>query len=381
MIRRVVALALAGGLIPFLVARPSPAATTGVIEGRVINESTGRPQRGVELVLTTGTGIGATEIIDTIRSDARGRYRFTGLATGKDRFYALDARYEGGLFAGRPISLPSDTKQRPVIDSTLRVWDTTSDPAVVAIKRDDMFVVPDEDGVGVIESVTIFNAGEEAYIGRGAEMLGDAATGASFAFALPSGAGEINIFDSTLDIPQIIPVDQGFAATVAFPPGENRTTFSYRLKGTGGSFDLSRPALYATLEMSIYAAAPLEIRSNRLVEKEAVTLEGKTYSRWSAEGPIDAGDPLQALAVAQGSVPFLPFAAAGAGLLLVAALLGLWLRSRRRPPPPAPDRDRLLATVAELDLAFEAGEIDRTRWDDERSALVGRLRQLQKTDR
>lgn len=379
LIRRVAALTLAGGLVPLLVIRPAPAATTGVIQGRVLNQSTGRPQPGVELMLTTGTGTGESDIVDTIHSDARGHYRFTELETGEDRFYALDARFEGGLFAGRPISLPSDTRRRPVIDSTLRVWATTSDPAVVAIERDDMFVVPDEDGVGVIESVTIFNASDKAYIGRGAEMLGNAATGASFAFALPSGAEWGGIIDSTLDIPQLVEVDQGLAATIAIPPGKNRTTFSFRLTGTGGSFDLSRPVLYPTVEMSIYAAAPLEIRSNRLVPREAVTLEGKTYERWSADEPTDAGDPLQALAVAQGSVPLLPLAAAG--LLLLVALLVFWLRARRRAPRPAPDRDSLLVSVAKLDLAFEAGEIDHKRWDDERSALVGRLRQLQKIDR
>ena len=380
MTRALPALGLAAGLL-LLVATPAPAATTGLIEGRVINESTGQPQPGVELTLTAGTADTAGDVVDTIRSDEDGRYRFTDLVTGEDRFYALDARFDGGLFAGRPIPLPADTRQRPVIESTLRVWATTSDPAVVAINRDDMFVVPDDDGVGVIESVTFFNASDEAYIGRGADMLGDSATGASFAFVVPAAAEWTGIIDSTLRIPQLVAVDRGMAATIAIPPGEHQTTFSYRLGGTGGSFDLSRPALYPTLEMSIFAAAPLEIRSNRLVPGGSETLGGKTYSRWITDEPIDAGDPLQALAVAQGVIPLGPLAFAGSAVLVLVALLALWMRARRRDPPAAPGRDDLVERVAELDLAFEAGAIDRKKWDDERSNLVGRLRKLEKADR
>lgn len=352
------------------------AAETGTIEGRVVNESTGRPQAGVELTLTSGTSGGDGETVDTVRSDTRGRYRFTDLPTGDDRFYALDARFDGGLFAGRPISLPDDTSRRPVIESTLRVWNTTTEPGVMAISADRMFVVQDGNSVGVIESVTFVNTSDEAYIGRGAEMLGEDATGASFAFALPPGATEFNPFDSTLDIPEIVAVDQGFAATVAIPPGENKTTFSYRVPGTGGTFDLSRPALYPTLELSVYAAPPLEIRSNRLVAEDAIELEGKTYEVWSANEPIEAGDPLQAIAVAGASIPIGPVMGGSLALIALIAAIATYVkrRERRGPPGAAPNRAELLESVAVLDLAFEAGEIDRTAYEDERADLLGRIR-------
>lgn len=363
---------------------PASAAATGTIEGRVVNASTGRPQPRVKLTLTTGTEAGENREMAVARSDARGRYRFTGLPTGEDRFYVLDARFQGGLFAGRPVSLPSDTSKRPVITSTMRVWNTTTDPAVVRIERDNLFVVPSESGVGVIESVTISNTSDSAYIGRGADMLGDDASGATVAFALADGASSINIFESDLDIPDLIAVDQGFAATVAFPPGETRTTFSYVLTGEGGMFDLSRPALYPTAELSIYAAAPLEIRSNRLEARDPVTLDGTTYRRWSTSDGIAAGDPLQAIAVANADVPVMPLLATIGGIGLVGGA-GLWLvaRHRRRsatapaaaPTIPAEDaRARLLEEVAALDIAFEAGDIGRDAWDTQRTRLVEQLR-------
>ena len=375
------AVALIAGSL--LVSPSARAADTGTIEGRVINESTGRAQSGVELTLTSGTSSGAGEVVDTVRSDARGRYRFTDLQTGEDRFYALDARFDGGLFAGRPISLPDDTSRPPVIESTLRVWNTTTEPGVMVISADRMFVVQDGNSVGVIESVTFVNTSTEAYIGRGAAMLGEDATGASFAFALPAGATEFNPFDSTLDIPEIVAVDQGFAATIAIPPGENKTTFSYRVPGTGGSFDLSRPALYPTLELSVYAAPPLEIRSNRLTPEEDIEVEGKTYALWSADETIEAGDPLQAIAIASGSVPVWPLVGGVVALVVLGAAVVLFLRRRRKdaPQPRATNRAELLESVAVLDLAFEAGEIDRATYDDERADLLGRIRASTGSDR
>lgn len=376
-------LIFASALIAFLLTLgPAPggeraeAASTGTIRGRVINETTGEPQPNVELTLMTGTDDGSGEIVDTIRSDERGRYRFAELATGEERFYALDARHDDGLFAGRPITLPSDTSRPPIVDSTMRVWDTTTDPAVIAVKRDDLFAVANEGGLGVIESVTVLNTSDFAYIGRGSEMLGDSSSGVSIAFALPGGASEVTIIDSDLDMPERVTVEQGFGTTVAFPPGETQTTFSYRVPGTGGSYDLSRPALYTTLELSIFAAPPLDIESNRLERGEGVTLEDTNYQRWNTSDPIEAGDPLQALAIARSTASSTPLMVTLAGIVAVAAAGALFMRSRRQPAPSVSERDRLLEEVAKLDLDFGAGTITRDHYEQRRAELMERLGKL-----
>ena len=321
--------ALCAGMVGVVGLLGTASATApGAIEGKVVDGSTGLPVAGVSLRLTTGTSDGEGGVVARTRSDARGRYRFNNLETGEDRYYALDARYQGGLFAGRPVTLPSNTEQRPVIESTLRVWDTTSEPDAIVVLRNDQFVISGQAGLSVIESVTVFNRSTSAYIGRGAEMADEDASGASVAFALPAGAEAIQVLDSDLDMPGLIPTDTGFAATVAFPPGETTTTFSYSLPGEGETFDLSKPALYPVEEMSIFAATPLEIRSNRLEPNGEKTLEGRTYMRWTSTAPLDAGDPLQAIAVAQSSASALPaIGAVAAGVLLLAG--GLFIAGRR----------------------------------------------------
>lgn len=365
-------------------------ATTGTIRGKVVNASTNEAQPGARVVLTGGTESGVT-MERVARSDRRGRYRFEGLPTGDDRFYTVDARYDRGLFAGRALSLPSDTDEPPVIDTTIRVWPTTTDPTAIIIRRDDLFVIigdrPGGGGVGVIESVTVVNRTDLAYIGRGANGSGEDAPGASLGFALPDGAEGIRIVDSDLDIPELVPSASGFAATVAIPPGQTSTTFSYEVPGSGGSFDLSRPALYPTLELAVFAAPPLEIESNRLHQTEGVTLSGTRYTKWETSDALDAGDPLQALAIARSQLPVAPMVAVGVGVLVLATLaaaLAALRRTRVRADAPVPagiesDGD-LVSAIAELDLRRDEGRLDETEWAAQRDRLKARLRRRRATE-
>jgi len=371
-ISRVAVVAVAGAVIGLGAALPALAAERGAIVGRVINQSTGEPQPGVAIVLTSGTQDGSKDLTRRVRTDARGRYEFRDLPTGGNRFYALDARFGHGTFAGRAISIPSNTSEPPVIDTTLRVWETTTDPAAIVVSRNSLFVVPTDDGAFVLESVTVANTSDEAYIGRGRASSGDDASGASIGFALPPRAQRVAVVDSDIDIPALIETDSGVAATVAFPPGETRVTLSYEIAEATSTIDLSRPALYPTLELSIYAEEPLEIRSNRLSAGKPVTLEGTRYARWSSDDELDAGDPLQAIAVRTSPLSAWPVAGIAAAALLVAAIVAVYLR--RRPPRPAPrGRTDLLTAVAELDLAYEAGDLPEERWRAERAELRSKL--------
>ncbi|HEX2294983.1 MAG TPA: carboxypeptidase-like regulatory domain-containing protein, partial [Actinomycetota bacterium] len=164
-VRAALAVALVLALAP-----PAGAAEKGTIRGRVLNETTGEAQPGVRVTLTTARDDGSEPRRITKTTDDRGRYVFAGLATGDDRYYAVDARFDGGHFAGGVVRLPEDTSRPPVVDSTLRVWETTTDPAAIVIRRDSIFVVPSDGGVGVIEAVVVANIADQAYIGRGRSL-------------------------------------------------------------------------------------------------------------------------------------------------------------------------------------------------------------------
>lgn len=371
------ALALA---LVLVVAAPVHAAPTGAIRGRVVNQSTGEPEAGVRVTLTSARDDGSGGRETTTTTDADGRYVFEGLPTGDDRYYAVDARHDGGVFAGGVVRLPSDTSTPPVIESTLRVWDTTTDPAAIVIRRDSIFVVPSDDGVGIIEALVVANIADEAYIGRG-RALGATKDGeiASLGFAIPEGAElpPVPIVESDLDIPSLVETSFGFAATVAIPPGQWRVVYSYQVAGDGGTYDLSRPALYPTLEVGVYAGDPLTIDGSRVAPDGTRDVRGKSYDLYSSSGTLEAGDALDMVAVAQASASNLLAIGAGvAGVIAAAGLLVLLVRRRsRRPEPEGGSREDVVEAIARLDLAKEQGLIPESEWAERRDALKRSLEQ------
>jgi hypothetical protein len=372
--RRLITFALAAtALLPAGTAR---AADTGTIRGRVVDGVTGDPRAGVRVTLQGGNEDGSDPTRATARTGDDGRFGFTGLTTGDDRLYVVDATFEGGLFAGRALRLPADTDEPPVIDTTIKVWETTTDPTVIAITRDDLFLLPSDGGVSVIESVSIFNSSGLAYIGRGADEAAAPGQAPSIGFAVPDEAEDVQIIDSNLDIPGLVAAEFGFGATVAIPPGATRTTFSYRLPVASAQYDLSRTVLYPTAELNVHARPPLTIESNRLEEAGEQSIEGTVYRVWSSEEGIDAGDPVQMLAIADAGTP----AALVAGIVAFAVLLAgagaLALRRRSGRPVDARggvDREKVVTAIARLDVRYEAGEIDRGTWERERARLKRRL--------
>jgi hypothetical protein len=370
------------GVVALAIAALQPqatAATTGTIKGRVLDGSSDKPLAGVQVTLTSGTSQGETES-ETVTTDRQGRYRFDDLTTGDDLFYALDARYKGGLFPGSAITLPDDTDEKPVIDTTLKVWDTIDDPASIVIERNDVFVIESEDGkVGVLEAFQITNVSDKAYIGRGASMetSGDA-TVPSLGFALPSGAEQeqLQIYESSLDIPELLRTDFGFGITTAIPPGNFTITYTYDLPGTAASYDLSRRVLYPTLNFAVFTSEKLVVTSNRLESQGSVEIRDRVYEQFSTEDDLEAGASVQVVALADAGTP--PGLIAGMiGVLVLVALLGTIPFLRRRRPKTTEthpsSRDEILREIASLDLARERDEVSEQEWQAARQRLKERL--------
>ena len=358
------------------------ASETGRIEGVVVHGITGEPQPGVEVTLSVGSrderGI-ESEILTT---GPEGTYVFEDLATGDERIYAIDALYDGGLFPGRPLTLPDDTTEEPVVETRIRVWETTEDPSVIEITRQSVVLVPGEGRLAVIESVTVENSSERAYIGRGEA---DGGVRRTLGLALPPGAvaGGVSVVDSTLDVPELVRSEFGVALTVAIPPGESRVAYSYGVEGVVGTYDLARRALYPTTRVTVLAADPFTVEGPRLERGGEVELSGTTYSQWESAASVAAGDPIAITATAEaGAAPAL---IAGAALVVMLALglsaFALLRRKRMRAATPAQtepvSRDELIEAIASLDLGFESGKLSSEEWHARRAELKERLEKLE----
>jgi hypothetical protein len=353
------------------------AAETGDITGVIRNQTRRAPQPGVKVTLLHFQSGGRRERT-VVRTDERGRYAFEGLPTGSDHYYAIDSVHQGGLFQGGTHQIPDDTDERPIFEVNIKVWDTTDDPASVLLRRNDMFLVPDDNRVAVIDSYRLVNTTRFAYIGRGG-----AGSTTTVGFPLPADAERASVSivnEPRVGIPRLRSTEFGFGITTAIPPGQTDFQFSYTVTGGGGAYELSKTALYPILDAAVFAKEPLEIRSNRVVESGPVTVGDDDYVRYSTDETIDAGDPIQLLAVAEGgNSPWLIVGAAiGMGVVALVIGIGALLRRRRKAPAAAPahsprpaprNRDDVIVAIAELDLRYRQGDIDEHEWRERREQL------------
>lgn len=373
------------GVITALVAAfvvPARAAESGSIVGVIQNETTGTVQPRVRVTLLHLLQGQQEPEATTVTTDKNGRYEFDNLPTGANHIYALDVRHQGGLFASGTIVMPDDTQEEPVVDTELKVWDTTDDPTAILLRRNDIFLVPDDNAVSVVDSYRVVNTSDLAYIGRGG-----AGARTSLSFPLPEsarGSSVLIVNEPRIDIPDLVPSEFGFGITAAIPPGRTDLTFSYSVEGTGGSYDLTRTALYPILDSSVFAQSPLEIRSNRLVERGTADIGGEDYLEYSAPDAVDAGDPLQILAVAEAGVStwLVVGAAIMFGLIALLLAVGLVVRRRnasKRAPQaqaraaPSRDREAIVVAIAELDLRYRNGDIGEEEWRARREELKARV--------
>jgi hypothetical protein len=371
-------------LVPLAPTQGAAQAEGGTISGVVTNGTTNEPQPGVEIRLLGGLrddeGNFSQEIRKVAKSDTRGRFEFTDLQSGEDRAYALDASFDGGSFPGGLVTIPSDGD---VIEVEQKVWDTTSDPRAIVIQRNNMFLLRGDAGASVIDSYTIVNVSEEAYVGRGAAMGEGSQDGPvpTLSFSFPKRSEGIQIADSDLDIPELLNTETGVGITSAVPPNETRITFAYRLPVSTGQVDLSRRALYPILNLGVFAEPPFTIASTRLTEDGEVTIEGETYTRYRSQDSVTEGNSIPMIAIAEGtSDTALLAGAAAVGVVLIAILILVLVR-RRSPRSPTEhvsglaeeSRDDLLVAIARLDLEYRNGELDKEMWSARRAELKARL--------
>ena len=373
--RFLIALVVAGACMP----APVAAAERGTIEGVVMNETTGRPQAGAQVKLAAIRADLSDASESVAKTDARGRFTFEGLQTGEGLFYTVDVTYKGGLYPSEALTLPANTSESPVIETTTRVWEPTTDPNAVLMRRNVVFVIPRDDAITVVESVKIVNLSDaNAYVGRGADVDSNTTAG-TLGLALPPDAtqGTVTVLESSMNVPELRPTSFGMTMTAAIPPGETDITYTYRLTGDAASYDLSRTALYPILEFSVLAQ-DLRIESNRLEEDGEQTIDGKEYQRWSAPEDLDAGDRLQMLAIADAGTSSVLGAGAIALAILALGAFAFWgvrrgARRVRAVAPEPPTHDEIVLEIARLDLQHEAGEISSEHWSHRRAELKSQL--------
>jgi mono/diheme cytochrome c family protein len=358
---------------------PSAAISLGRIHGQATNGTTGEPLKGEFEVNLVGFDADAQSVDVSTPLGPDGAFAFDGLDIVAGRIFGVTLEYKGVVYFSDAAHLSQDT---PDVTLPLVVYDTTSDVSHLRVDRLHLiFDFPGGDTVRVLELWVLSNDANETIVGdntqgviqfplpSGAENLGLPGDAASqdvrftdrgvvvLAPLMPgSGTGEV-VFNFDLPYDRALDFSQDIAypvsAVVALIPDGGPI-----LSGPGwqdlGARDVSGVSYH---NMALGALFPGQ------------TLDFSLSGRITTASSAGAGLSSSNLAVGLGVL----------GLTLVA--VGLWwyrpwqrTEAQRVVDAGVIEADSTevattLQRIADLDDAFEAGEVDQDEYRRRREAL------------
>jgi hypothetical protein len=311
--------------------------------------------------------------------DESGHFEFAGVDLTEDFIYFTLVEYEETNYSSEfHVAGPDETE----IDLSVLVYDTTTDPSNLIVDRLHVFFTyPTADIVQVIHSLTISNLGNKTVIPPGE-------TEAIVEFTLPEGAANLAFEQGEIGQPYISTVN-GFGDTTPILPGTGgyQLTYAYELP-FDRQMEWVQPINLPTEAIVFFVPEDgLQVESGQLFASGLQTLDDAVYQVFVG-GEVAAGDELKVEISGRNPSAGLSLAlntdttgllVGAIGLVLVVAGVWWWIRmdgeSARISDHLETPEDILDAIIA-LDDAYEAGEVEEAAYQDRRTRLKTRLREL-----
>jgi hypothetical protein len=397
----------------------APETFDGVIAGKVITGTLGANASdfaGLQVTLYSFRN-NQPELPITATTDLKGEFLFKGLGTSTTRQYDISVDYQGvEYFIEKPLSfVPGDTS----LAVTVPVYETTDDPSRVGLERTHLIIdFQNQQFFRVAELYLFSNDGDRTFIGD--QPVADTERRATLRFTLPSGATDLRFEDVRMDT-TAVRAGNLVTDTLPVPPGGRQVLLSYLLPYTWPDFKLVKPVVYDTANFNVLVVDLGEkVTAAGLTGREPLKPgSGVSYLNLAGQN-LPAGQPV---VIEFTNVPAnLPSAGVGPqpgtsavaptpglnqdlvrliglGLAVLAAILAVgypMMRGRVRVevrPAPQPSRattpvdalearrQELLESIARLDDAVEAGELDQADYQAQRSAAKAELMRVMRQQR
>lgn len=373
------------------------------ISGAVVNGSTNAPVSGLPVRLRAFTASFEETLAMTTTLDIEGVYRFDLNDVSPEWVFFTSVSYGGLNFSSNATQV---SRSQPAQELPITIFEQTTNENAVKIDQIHLILEFFQGGIGVSELYVISNQEAAVFVGD----TGQLADG-TVKFALPEGVGNISFertlgsFDSTIPATEIIQVDALWYDTLPLRPGQGSSNLIMRYDlPYEDEATLAHAVLYDTANVTVILPdVGVELAEEGWTFRGVQQMPGGsgflTYEREN----VPAGSTIQlglrgrpqatsagggnALAPRNNSNELL----IGIGVLLVAVSAGLWLlRSWQAAPragsyeaaetndnwdqEPAPGRTGiLLQSIADLDDAFERGEVAEDEYRAQREALKSEL--------
>jgi mono/diheme cytochrome c family protein len=361
-----------------------------IISGIVTNGTSGEPAApGTAVQLRAFTVDLDVALTLTTTVEAEGRYRFDLTDIPPDWFLRTAVFYEDIEFGSNfdQVSLSQPDLELPII-----IYEKSTDPAALTINQlHTILRFAGADQVEVNQLYVVSNSGNSIYAGPS----GDISEG-TFELVLPAeaqllefqrGLGSLDNFFPTEDL---IPTTAGWADTLPVRPGQGSLVLlaRYMMPYNEDGITLSHPLLYSTAEANLVVPEEITLSGPDTWQDTGLqTLENGTFSTYRQQNlPASAtlsaaieGRPRQSAAVG-GSLVRNDTAELliGGGVLLVVVAAAIYAVRQWQAPgfDVKSEKKELLQAIADLDDAYEAGDLSEIEYLEERDDLMADLKAI-----
>jgi hypothetical protein len=299
----------------------SLAAQSATVTGRVVLGSPGRPVAGRFVVLHRIT-MGDGGPVDSVRTDASGRWRIRVGEVDSTAVYVVSAEHDSLAYFSLPLHL---TIGQTTTADPLIVWDTSSTgPAILLRRRLLTIARPKPDGSHeVLEILELENPGRTTRVSNDTVHP-------TWSGAIPEQALEFSLqaSDFSNDV-----VSQRAGRVKLFgplqPQGRRQLSFRYVLGGAVQSLVL--PIDQPTDELDLlFEDSTTAVTAPGLVRLGVETIEQRRFARYRTDS-LAAGAPVR-IAFPAGKLRIESLLKYIVGLVILALGVGLWIALRRSQP-------------------------------------------------
>ncbi len=321
--------------------------------------------------------------LDSMRTDADGRYRFRYLPSGgSDAVYFVSATYGGIAYFTNPLRELEVRGQA----AEIAVFDTTSVTFPLTVRGRHLIVgMLDSSGQRtIVEVFELTNDSTRTLIARE-----DESAEPTWVLPIPAVAREVRAGQGDLPADAFVQSTGRVALYAAMAPGLKQISLSYLVPER--EFPLPMEITDGAVVLEVLIEDPeASVSGANLVRTEPVALEGRQFQRFLAQD-VRAGDTIVVTAPRSGLVGrglYVSVLLGAIGFLMLLALLRAGVRRQRpigaatpRPSlvPEVPTPERLAREIADLDAAFAAqaspSDAVRIAYERRREELAAVLRE------
>jgi hypothetical protein len=309
--------------------------------------------------------------VDSVRTDANGRYRFAYRRWGNpDAIYFVAAVYRGIAYFSSPIRAAIVRGD----DAEIVVFDTTTAPVRFTVQGHHL-VIGAPRPTGLRDIVEVYEIGNDTVV----TAVGRDSLSAVWSAPLPPGATGFTPANSDVSASSLRARDGRVELVAPFAPGVKQLTWSYSLDARAFPLEITLDRANALLEVLLEEPGA-QVRASSLRAQGTATTQGRTFKRFLAQN-APVGEKIRievpSTAAANRSTVVIALLVV-AGLAMIAALAIAYRRGRAARAPltaRAESAEDLAAAIAALDARRDAHDpsLNADDYAVQRAALKARL--------